>query len=277
MSDKKIAVVYETKNYAKFKIIEGNRPIDHAKKIIESISEIGMLWQPILVNEKFEIIDGQGRFLAMKTLGIPVIYIIQNGLNTKHVRYLNKNATNWKINDYIHSYATGADSKESFVNLEVVKKQFSEFNQNTIMRAASDKGLSAQGSADLRNGTYDGMAIEQMNVAIRRLTKLREIAAFIPQNLRFRTSLLNAIIFCEYISEVDANFSIDQLTDAIKKNLGIVPLARNLRDAIENVDYMYNYKRLGKNRYDILRKYEAVKREINSSNLGDYLNRGKNA
>lgn len=277
MSDKKIAVVYETKNYAKFKIIEGNRPIDHAKKIIESISEIGMLWQPILVNEKFEIIDGQGRFLAMKTLGIPVIYIIQNGLNIKHVRYLNKNATNWKINDYIHSYATGADSKESFVNLEVVKKQFPEFNQNTIMRAASAKGLSAQGSADLRNGTYDGMAIEQMNVAIRRLTKLREIAAFIPQNLRFRTSLLNAIIFCEYISEVDANFSIDQLTDAIKKNLGIVPLARNLRDAIENVDYMYNYKRLGKNRYDILRKYEDVKREINFSNLGDYLNRGKNA
>ncbi len=276
MGDKKIAYVYQTSDYNKFHLIDGNRPIDHAKKIIESIKEIGMLWQPILVNERFEIIDGQGRFLAMKTLGIPVIYIIQNGLDITHVRYLNKNATNWKINDYIHSYATGADSKESFVNLEVVKKQFPEFSQNTIMRAASAKGLSAQGSTDLRNGTYDGMDFAQMNVAIRRLTKLREIATFIPQNLRFRTSLLNAIIFCEYISEVDANFSIDQLTDAIKKNLGIVPLARNLRDAIENVDYMYNYKRLGKNRYDIIRKYEDVKREINSSNLGDYLNRGKN-
>lgn len=58
MGDKKITTVYQSDDYSKFRLIDGNRPIDHAKKIIESIKEIGMLWQPILVNERFEIIDG---------------------------------------------------------------------------------------------------------------------------------------------------------------------------------------------------------------------------
>lgn len=277
MGDKKITTVYQSDDYSKFKLIDGNRPIDHAKKIIESIKEIGMLWQPILVNERFEIIDGQGRFLAMKTLKLPIIYIRQDGLTIKEVRYLNKNATNWKVGDYIHSYAVGIDARDSFVNLEVVKKQFPEFSHNIIMRAASEKGIRTNSSSDLKDGSYEGMYFAQMNLAIKRLTKLREIAAYIPANIRFRTALLNAILFCEYLSEIDANFSIEQLADAIKKNINIVPPARNLRDAIENVDYMYNYKRLNKNRYEILRKYEDIKKEMSLDNFGDHLNRGKNA
>ena len=277
MADKKVATVYQTDEYEKFKLVDGNRPIDHAKKIIESIKEIGMLYQPILVNERFEIIDGQGRFLAMKTLGLPIIYIRQGGLTIREVRYLNKNATNWKINDYIHSYAIGTDARDSFVNLDVVKKQFPEFSYNIIMRAASEKGIRTNSSNDLKEGSYEGMYFAQMNLAIKRLTKLREIATYIPTNTRFRTALLNAILFCEYLSEVDADFSIEQLTDAVKKNIGIVPPARNLRDAIENVDYMYNYKRTSKNRYEIFRKYEDIKREMQLGNFGNRLNRGKSS
>ena len=93
MADKKVAVIYETDNYDKFKIIDGNRPIEHAKKIVESIKEIGMLWQPVLVNERFEIIDGQGRYLASKTLGKKILYVVQPGLTIKHARCLNENST----------------------------------------------------------------------------------------------------------------------------------------------------------------------------------------
>ena len=121
MTDKKVAIIYETDNYDKFKIIDGNRPIEHAKKIIESIKEIGMLWQPVLVNERFEIIDGQGRYLASKTLGRKILYVVQPGLTIKHARCLNENSTIWKIKDYIHSYAVGSDSKAEFTNFEAVQ------------------------------------------------------------------------------------------------------------------------------------------------------------
>ena len=262
MGDKKITTVYQSDDYSKFKLIEGNRPIDHAKKIIESIKEIGMLWQPILVNERFEIIDGQGRFLAMKTLKLPIIYIRQDGLTIKEVRYLNKNATNWKVDDYIHSYATGDDARDAYRNLEVVMRQFPEFSQSTIMKAASRYGLNSYHSNAIKSGAYDEMDFTSMNNAIRRLTKLREISNLLPGDYKFKSVLLHGVIFCEYIAEVDANFSIDQLVDSIKKNHKLVEPARNVSLAISNLNYMYNYKRSDKNRYNITRKYEDVISEI---------------
>ncbi len=264
MGDTKVATIYETSNYGKFKIIDGNRPINHAKKIIESISKIGVLWQPILVNERFEIIDGQGRFLAMKTLGKKIVYVVQPGLTIKHVRCLNENATIWKTKDYIHSYAVGGDSRTSFTNFETVQKQFPEFNVRTIVKAAGKRGLGQEQTSKLKDGTYDGMDFESMNVAIRRLTILRKFDLIVPQKLSHRVNTIYAIIFCIYISETDANFSLSQLEDAIRKNIGLVPVARNFEDAVKNVDYMYNYKRADKNRYNIFRKYEDVSTEIRS-------------
>ena len=264
MADKKITSVYQTDDYSKFKLVDGNRPIDHAKKIIESIKEIGMLWQPILVNERFEIIDGQGRFLAMKTLKLPIIYIRQDGLTIKEVRYLNQNATIWKAKDYIHSYAVGSDSRSSYTNFEVVQRQFPEFGEKIIMKAGGDHGLATNQTSILKNGTYDGMDFEHMNTAIRRLTILKRFDAIIPKNVLNRTNILFAIIFCIYISEVDANFSILQLEDAVKKNIGAISCSKSLRDAIHNVNYMYNWKRTGKNRYNIERKYEDICFEIKS-------------
>lgn len=264
MADKKIASVYQTDDYSKFKLIDGNRPIDHAKKIIESISEIGMLWQPILVNERFEIIDGQGRFLAMKTLKLPIIYIRQDGLTIKEVRYLNQNATIWKPKDYIHSFAVGSDSKISYTNFEVVQKQFPEFAERIILKAAGDHGLATNQTSILKDGTYEGMDFEHMNIAIRRLTILRKFDSIIPRNVLNRTNVLYGIIFCIYIAEVDANFSILQLEDAIKKNINSIQGSKSFRDAIHNINYMYNWKRNPKNRYNIERKYEDVTFEIKS-------------
>lgn len=262
MADKKLTSVYVTDEYKKFKIIDGNRPINHAKKIMESIREIGMLWQPILVNERFEIVDGQGRFLAMKTLGLPVIYIVQEGLTIKEVRYLNQNATIWNVEDYIHSYATGDDAKDAYRNLEVVRRQFPEFSQNTIMKAASKYGLNTYRSNVIKDGTYDEMDFGSMNNAIRRLAKLREVSQLLPDDYKFKSVLLHGVIFCEYIAETDADFSIDQLVDSIRKNYRYVEPARNVSLAISNLNYMYNYKRSEKNRYNIVRKYEDVLHEV---------------
>ena len=66
--DKQIASVYETYDYDKFHNKEkGNREIDHYKKIATQMNE-QFLFTVIIVNEKFEIIDGQNRFLASREL-----------------------------------------------------------------------------------------------------------------------------------------------------------------------------------------------------------------
>ncbi|MBC8147318.1 MAG: ParB N-terminal domain-containing protein, partial [Bacteroidetes bacterium] len=72
--------IYKTKNYEKFKFMVGNRPINsaHTAKLIESIKG-KYLFNPIIINEKWEIIDGQHRFEAIKQLNLPLYFFINEG------------------------------------------------------------------------------------------------------------------------------------------------------------------------------------------------------
>ena len=67
-----VTEIRKTNNYPMFKNMIGNREIKdkNYKKLIRSMSEKQLII-PILVNEKLEIIDGQHRFNACKTLQLP--------------------------------------------------------------------------------------------------------------------------------------------------------------------------------------------------------------
>ena len=73
-------------------------------KILASISEKYVL-NPIIVNEKMEIIDGQGRFEALKKLGKPIHYIIAYGATAKDCWRMNRFNTIWTKLDFCQSYA----------------------------------------------------------------------------------------------------------------------------------------------------------------------------
>ncbi len=96
---------YETQNYHKFKLLNGNRNINklHLKKLKDSILDQYLL-TIITVNEKYEIIDGQHRFLVCKELDLPIRYIIVNGYGLKEVQKLNANTKNWNADDYMNAY-----------------------------------------------------------------------------------------------------------------------------------------------------------------------------
>ena len=123
--DKIIAQVYETYDYGKFHIMKkGNREIDHYEKIARQMNE-QFLFTVIIVNEKFEIIDGQNRFLASKKLHKPVRYIMVKGYGIEQVRMYNMEARNWKKRDFIKSYAD--EGKEEYVKMKEFQKRYPDF------------------------------------------------------------------------------------------------------------------------------------------------------
>ena len=99
--------IYKTTDYDIFKKLIGNRDVgeDRVKKVTNSIEKIGLCNIPLLVNEKMEVIDGQARLEACRRMGLPVTYIIENGLGQKQCIGLNNSSTNWKTMNYIESYA----------------------------------------------------------------------------------------------------------------------------------------------------------------------------
>ena len=107
--DKSVNTVQKTNDYAKFKTKQGNRQLNqlHLKRLISSVKEMDLLHaNPILVNEKFEIIDGQHRFNVCVELSKPIYYIVVKGLGLREIQVLNANSKNWKLEDYIDGYCS---------------------------------------------------------------------------------------------------------------------------------------------------------------------------
>lgn len=97
--------VKQTTNYKMFKSLGGNRVINklHVERLKNSFRDSYLL-SPILVNQNYEIIDGQHRFNAAKALGLPINFIIINNYGLKEVQMLNSNANNWKKEDYLQAF-----------------------------------------------------------------------------------------------------------------------------------------------------------------------------
>lgn len=100
--------IQQTENYSLFKRIKGNRTINKAqvKKLVDSFGEDPQLALsvPIVVNDKFEIIDGQHRFQALKKLGLPIAYYQVPGLTLHSVQTVNSATKVWNPIDYAKSY-----------------------------------------------------------------------------------------------------------------------------------------------------------------------------
>ncbi len=97
--------VRETKDYSKFKLIGGNRRINllHVRRLVESF-KLNHLVSPIIINEKFEIIDGQHRLKASLETRSPVYYIVVPGYYIEEVQIYNVNQKNWTKMDYLKLY-----------------------------------------------------------------------------------------------------------------------------------------------------------------------------
>lgn len=112
--------IEKTKEYDKFNILDGNRPIDkyHLKKLIASIQKDNRLnLHPIIVNDSFEIIDGQHRYNAAKELGLEIFYIRSNTITDEHLIDCNVNQKSFDVENYIDFFAV-KEKKEDYINLK---------------------------------------------------------------------------------------------------------------------------------------------------------------
>lgn len=98
--------IFTSNQYDKFILSELNRIPGHYHKVRDSIKENDYTkYQPILVNSKMEIVDGQNRFLACKELGLPVHFIVSDEIKIFAAADINRASKNWTAMDYAIHYA----------------------------------------------------------------------------------------------------------------------------------------------------------------------------
>jgi hypothetical protein len=133
-----VNTVYKTNDLSIFKHIGGNRVPNpqHVKRLKTSIIENGMLCNPILVNEKMEVIDGQHRLLASKEAESDVYFIILKNYSLKEVHTLNLNQKNWTKKDFMDGYADMGIV--SYIKLREFVNKHEDFNFSECISLCSN-------------------------------------------------------------------------------------------------------------------------------------------
>lgn len=142
--------VYKTNDLSIFKQIGGNRVPNpqHIKRLKTSIIQNGMLCNPILVNEKMEIIDGQHRLLASKDAKSFIYYIILKDYSLSEVHTLNLNQKNWTKKDFMDGYANMGI--ESYIKLKQFVEKNEDYNFTDCISFCSNRSAS-DNSANHKN------------------------------------------------------------------------------------------------------------------------------
>lgn len=147
--------VNETNDYSMFRTLEGNRHVNklHVKRLKESFQKAYLL-SPIIVNEKFEIIDGQHRFEAAKQIGVPINFLVAPKYGLKEVQMLNENMKNWKKEDYLNAYC---DLKHpEYLKFRNFMRRFTDFGIaacETILTNKLSGGHESRSSSEFKSET----------------------------------------------------------------------------------------------------------------------------
>ena len=130
--------IQSTQDYTLFKRISGNRVLSkpHINRLLDAIKESPetITFNPIIVNGKMEVIDGQHRLEAIKKLGLAVHYVRVDDIGLDTVQKLNSLAKGWSPMDFAKSFAeTGNESYAIYIDF---KEKF-KLNHETLMRYLS--------------------------------------------------------------------------------------------------------------------------------------------
>ena len=144
-SSRGVNVVYETNDLSIFKVMKGNRTPNpqHIRRLASSMKHNGSLQNPIIVNEKMQMIDGQHRLIAARESGKGIYYIIVKGYNLPEVQVLNLNQKNWTAKDFMNGYADMG--VESYIKLRDFCAKNNDFSLSNCISLCSNRDGTAFG------------------------------------------------------------------------------------------------------------------------------------
>ena len=252
--------IFSSKKYDSFNRLAGNRDIDpkNVKKLTNSIKANGYKKsQPIILDEDFNIIDGQHRFRACQDLGLPVYFTIEKTDDSlKLTQDLNKDQKNWSIIDYVKSY-----SERKFEDYNRLLKLIQDENITTssaiwLIKRSRNGNVQQQ----IRKGTFKCSEEDVLRARLV-LNKIRELKESIPNNFpeekKLRSVMLTDRIIVPLMCMMEEeNYNHKRMLKQIKELYRSID-TRSMVTAGESLIAIYNLK-LNKSSNKRLRPYSEI-------------------
>lgn len=236
MNDIKLTNVFRTSEYERFTLIGGNRIIKevHLAKIKQSMQERYVI-NPILVNENYEIIDGQHRFTAMKAMNMPVDYIVINGANLDDCQRLNLIGRNWTTIDFVKSHAQqGKDIYEKILSF-TEEYDFLSFTNVIYILQGCKRNYDGSLLDIVKSGKFyftDDEYLSAMQTA-EKIKSFKDITE-LYKNDKFQKSMMQIIWHKDY--------NHDRLLSKSENLSSKLTSRTSVSEFYELITYIYNYK-----------------------------------
>jgi len=228
--------IHKTKNYERFGKVIGNRKIvsSHVKKLEGSILKENMLENnPIVVNRKMDIIDGQHRLEVSKKNDLYIYYTVVEDADLKNVQQLNANNRSWNAKDYLDSFIQlGYDD---YIMLADFMREFDlplAISRNLLSGAGSHGCLS-----DFKNGKF---VVKNLHNARLIASRLADLKNHVEMNVWKDREFIKALsIAYKIIDHKGFLHKLDVFGAKITKE-------RTTTEYLRQVESIYNYKRRSK-------------------------------
>jgi hypothetical protein len=247
LSKKELSVptyqVHTTTDYSMFKTIDGNRNVNllHINRLKKSMQE-HYLFTVIVVNEKYEIIDGQHRFHAIRDLSLPLHYTMIPGYSLLQVQILNANSSNWSSQDYLQAYCDLG--YEDYLTLsEFLRK----YNLNISIGASILIG-NTTGQGGIKAGApfefFKHGTLKVSDKQVKDAEKFMDMLyLFEPYFNGFKT---RSFVFALMKLSNNPDFSITELLQKVKIQPSALQSCVHVNQMISLIEEIYNYKRRDK-------------------------------
>ena len=241
-----------TTEYSKFKLMEDNRDVDkkHVAELIINIRRRGQL-QPILINEKWEVLDGQGRLKACKLLEIPVMYLLSYKTTIKDVILINTSQKSWVNLDYMKCF-----SHENHWN-HLEYRKISKFEKEYALKfdicifLLAGKFLNSSSGKNIKEFQLGDFKVADLEKAQRQGARLLKIKSFAPR-------LVKVGKFARAFFKIAncADFSYPTAYKQLEKNFSMFERATNQDDWNKTAVRAYNHGLRKKPKIFLYQKYE---------------------
>jgi hypothetical protein len=224
--------VHTTEDYFMFKPIDGNRNKNllHINRLKKSIAE-NYLFTVIIVNEKYEIIDGQHRFHVIEELKLPLNYIVCKGYGLAEVHIFNATTKTWNADDYLEGYCKLG--YKDYLKYKEFKETYN-IGHNECMNLLSG-GLF---SSNMTKIFYSGLfTIQRYDDACKTIEKIFLVEPYYDGYKR--RSFINTMISLFK----NPNFEFTEFLQKLKCQPTALVNCNDITQYISLIEEIYNYRR----------------------------------
>lgn len=222
-----MADIKSTKDYSIFKQVYGNRVIKkgHVANLTKSIIKKNLLANnPIIVNEKMQVIDGQHRLEVAKNNNLAIYYTIADKTTIEDIQMINSSSRLWTGHDYLHAYiAMGIKGYE----------KVDEYVKNGVMLSNAIRILNPHaGWTNFKNGKFKIENEEASDLFVEGYLKLKPFV---------ETRVFNDREFVSALNKLSNKISIEELIGFIESQAEKIEYSATERDYLRQFESIINF------------------------------------